>query len=186
MADTRDLDRQQTLLTFSSRQSIAPMMWAFFGIAVIELIVVHALLANWYPRVAAVLFVATLATIIWLGVGIRSLRMQPSVIDGDDLVMRAGRFESIRVRLSDIASITGEPAAEAIKAEGVRNLALIAHPNVLVSLSQPLSRRMLGRERIVHAIAHRFDDAPAFIAVLSQAIGQKSLENMEFYAPTSL
>lgn len=42
------------------------------------------------------------------------------------------------------------------------NLGLIAYPNVLVELAEPVRRR----RRAIRAVAHRFDDPAAFIAAL--------------------
>jgi hypothetical protein len=150
---------------FSSRRAIAPMMWTLLAIASCELVVVHLLLALWSPAAALAVSLATLAGIGWLIRGIASLSRLPSMLVDDRLTLRAGRIKGVVLPLSQIAGVRGEPDRGEARAPDVLNLALVAHPNVVLDLASPLVRR----GRAYRAVAHRLDDAPGFVAALDAA-----------------
>lgn len=151
-------------IEFAYHRSLAPMMWAFFGLAVTELVVVHfvlILLVDW--RIALAISLLSLSSILWIAAVIRSFRRMPVRIEDGSVTMRAGRLRTIRFPLADIARARGHFAAAELKRPGTVNLALIAYPNVLIELATPL----VGRRRPVTAIAHRLDDPAAFFAALN-------------------
>ncbi|GAA4222358.1 hypothetical protein GCM10022253_30670 [Sphingomonas endophytica] len=149
---------------FSYHRAIAPMMWMLVALMAVEMLVVHALLAFWWPRVALVLTLVSLGTMAWLVRAIRSFRHLPVLIDGDRLVLRAGRLRSVTVERARIVGLRATEWTHAeTRAREVLNLALIAFPNVWIDLAEPLA---IGRRRIV-AVAHRLDDPAAFAAALS-------------------
>lgn len=150
---------------FSSRRAIAPMMWTLLAIASCELVVVHLLLALWSPAAALAVSLATLAGIAWLVRGIASLSSHSSTLAGDRLTLRAGRIKGVVVPLSQIAGVRGEPDRGEAQAGDMLNLALVAHPNVVLDLASPVVRR----GRAYRAVAHRLDDAPGFVAAIERA-----------------
>lgn len=151
---------------FSSRRAIAPMMWAFLSIAVCELAVVHFLIALWSHSVAVIISLITVPVLIWLVRAIASLRTMPSTISDSVVTFRAGRMKSVAVPLSQIAGQRSVFSAEEMKDEGVLNLALIAHPNVLLDLAFPILRK----RRAYHTVAHRLDDPAAFTTALARSL----------------
>lgn len=169
MGRVPDRDRRLTV-AFSYHRAIAPLMWAFAGLAATELIIVHALLALWHPRIAVALSLPSLIAIIWLVWAVASFRRLPVLIDGERLVMRSGMLKSIKVPLAAVAGARGAWSSEALKEGGVFNLALLAHPNVLIDLNAPVEHR---RRRIA-AIAHRLDDPEGFARALAAAISARA------------
>lgn len=154
-----------TLSEHPYHRSLAPMMWVFAGLAGLELVIVHFLLALWDWRVALVVTLISLAGVIWLVRAIRSFRTLPVALDGERVTFRAGHIARIDVPVASIAAVRTEWAGPEVKQRGVLNLGLIAYPNVLVELSEPVTRR----RRAIRAVAHRFDDPAAFIAALEAA-----------------
>ena len=150
------------MTAFTYHRAIAPMLWVFTGLASIELVVVHLLVSFWHPRVALALSLISLAGLVWLIWAIVVMRRRPVLIGPDALVMRAGGFKQVRVLLDAIAAVS---AAGNERDRSALNLALIAHPNVLVELRAPLPGRRMTRR-----IAHRLDDPQGFIATLDAAI----------------
>ena len=140
------------------------MLWVLVGIASIELVVVHALLALWKPVWAIVLSVATLGSIVWLVAGIRSFRRLPVTLDDETLVMRAGTLKRIVVPVNAVAGLREHWDAAFVKRRTTLNLAMIAYPNVVIDLAVPLRA---GR-RSIEAIAHRLDDRAAFVAAVER------------------
>ena len=145
-------------MTFAYHRSIAPMMWVFVAIASVELVVVHLLVALWRPWVAVILSALSLATIAWLVAAIRSFTTMPVVIDQGLIRLRAGRLKGVDVPLGNVRGLRGSWDAAALRQRGVLNLALIAYPNVVIDLREPVRS---GR-RAVGTVAHRLDDPAAF------------------------
>lgn len=152
---------------FSSKRSIAPMLWVLVALCSIELAVVHLLVALWSRPAAIMLSIVSLATIAWLVRGIRSLSSLPSTLTPAALTLRAGRLARVSVPLAAVAGLRDDWDIAALKAPGVRKLSLVAHPNIWVELSTPVTRR----GRTIHAIAHRLDDPAAFAAALDALRG---------------
>lgn len=146
-------------------RSLAPMMWVFAVLAGLELVIVHFLLALWDWRVALVVTLVSLAGVIWLVRAIRSFRTLPVTLDEERLVFRAGHIARIETPVANVSAVRTQWAGPELKQRGVLNLGLIAYPNVLVELAEPVTRR----RRAIRAVAHRFDDPAAFIAALEAA-----------------
>ena len=126
--------------------------------------VVHLLLAHWWPRVAAIVAIVTVAGIVWLVTIVRSFRGMPVLLDADRLLMRIGRLRSVSVPTDLINGLRSSCDGAALKQRDVLNLALIAYPNVVVDLTAPIT---VGRRRI-STIAHRLDDPAGFAAALNR------------------
>jgi hypothetical protein len=97
---------------------------------------------------------------------IRSFRSLPVLIDGNRIILRAGRLKRVEIAPLNVAGLRGRWDAAALKEPGVFNAALIAYPNVVVDLRAPVS---VGR-RSVRSIAHRLDDPAAFARAI-EALG---------------
>lgn len=160
-----------TVMTFPYHRSVAPMLWVLVGLSLIEMIVIHALIAFWWPKAALLLSLASGAALIWIMVLIRSFRRLPVTVADGVLTMRAGMLTSVAVPVAQIAGLRLEWSAESLRQRDVSNLALLAYPNIVVALKAPVRSR---RGRPVLAVAHRLDDPEAFrrwIATLPQAGG---------------
>ncbi len=153
---------------FAYHRAVAPMMWVLVAIAGVEFVVVHVLIAMWRPAVAIVLSLVSLTSIAWLILQIRSFARLPVEIGGGRLLMRVGRIRAIETDLANVAGLRDHWDAKAIKHRSVLNLAMIAYPNVVVDLIEPVR---VGRNRVVSAVAHRLDDPAAFVAALERLGG---------------
>lgn len=144
---------------FSYHRGIAPMLWALLGLSIVELGVVHLLVALlWDVTAALVLSFVTIAGIAWL---IRLLVMMPKrpvLLGRDGLVMQVGTYRCVRLALASVASVRADVDPMVARDRSVMNMALLAHPNVVIHLSEPLPGR-----RPVRAIAHRLDDPDTFV-----------------------
>ena len=149
---------------FSYHKAISPMIWVLIGLSTVELVVVHLLLAHWWPRVAIVVAAVAAATIVWLVMVVRSFRRMRVVLDADRLLMRVGRLYSVSVPTDHISGLRSSCDGAALKRRHVLNLALVAYPNVVVDLTAPIA---VGRRRI-STIAHRLDDPAGFAAALNR------------------
>lgn len=142
------------------------MMWAFLSIALVEAIVVHLLVAMWSLGFAVVLSVISLAAVVSLVRMIRSFRRLPIVLNGETLTMRCGTMRSITTPTVNISGLRESWSADALKGRRVLKLSLLAYPNVVVDLIEPVA---FGR-RVVETIAHRLDQPHEFTAELRKQL----------------
>jgi len=145
---------------FSYHRAVAPMLWVLLGLMVVETFVVHLLVALWSPRAALVLSLLSLATIAWFISFIRSFRHHPVRITSEGLVWPVGKLGSLTIPWPQVAGPCDDWTLADLKAAGLFNGALIAHPNMVIALDPPAKS---GR-RTIRYLAHRLDDPAAFIA----------------------
>lgn len=148
---------------FGYARGIAPLLWVFVGLAGVELVVDHLLLAHWSRAAALLLAGLTLASVAWLIAGIVSFGNRPVLLTDDALIWRLGTMKSFTIPRAQVAGLRASWDGAAVADRATLNLALIAYPNVLVDLAQPLRLR----RRSVTALAHRLDDPAAFAAALA-------------------
>lgn len=148
---------------FAYRRAVAPMLWAFVGIASIELVVTHLLIALWWPRVALVLSALSLLGIVWLIGVLHSFHRLPVLIEADRLVMQVGTLRRVDVPRTQVRGLHQTWDAATFKGRGALKLSLLAYPNVVVDIAPPLA----GRRAPLHAVGHRLDDPAGFTRALT-------------------
>lgn len=153
--------------TFANHRGVVPMLWAFFGLATLEFVVVHLFVALRWPWIGWPLSIASALAIVWLVGWIRSWPRLPHVLVGDRLVLHMGSLRSVEVPLNQIDHVEAEPSLARIAELKARKLVVLAHPNRLLVLSRPLPDR-----RHTGAVAIRLDDPAAFDTALAAALGQ--------------
>lgn len=140
------------------------MLWVLVALSAFELVVIHLLLAMWWPVATIIVSLATLGGMAWLIDTILSFDRKPVLIDDEDVVLRVGALRSVTVPRGMIAGVRLDGwSAEEVKRRSTLNLALVAWPNVAVDLRAPLP----GRRGIV-TIVHRLDDPHGFAAALAR------------------
>ncbi len=162
-------------IEFAYHRSLAPMMWVFFSLALLEMIVVHFFVGLFWPWTAIALSLVSLTGVVWIGWVIASFQTMPVFIADGALTMRCGTLKSLTVPLDNIAGYRTEWAGDDIRSPSLLNLALIAYPNIVVDLRTLALGRVAGRNRMVASIAHRFDDLPLFMAALDR-VTNKSIK----------
>lgn len=133
-------------------------MWAFVGLASIELLGVHLFAALKWPRLAWPMSAVTLLSIIWLVRLIRSFRTRPHELSDEALQLWLGNLRSLRVSRDVIARVRPVTDSAEVKAAGTAKLSLLSYPNRIVDLKEPVS--FWGRS--THRIALALDDPAAF------------------------
>ena len=155
-------------LEFAYHRALAPMMWMFLSIAIAEMLLAHALIAMWRPRIAAAFSILTLLSILWLARFIFSLRRHPVLLGEEEVRFRLGNLRDVRVPIDSILSVRTHWPARAHKRRQVLNLALLAFPNILVDLKAPLPGRVPR-----WTIAHRLDDCAGFVTELRRRLEER-------------
>jgi len=146
-------------MTFAYHRSLSPMLAVFLGLAVTEMCVVHLVVVAAWGWHAALIFGAIDFSLVVALIGlIRSLRRLPILIEDGRLTLRAGNLKTVTIRIDQIAGFREQWDGPAIKRRDLLNLALLAWPNIVIDLKEPVPA---GRRRVV-AIAHKLDEPAAF------------------------
>lgn len=139
-----------------------PILGAFFGVAVVELFVVHLLASLWSAKLAWFLTAATLLALVQIASLIHGLVKWPTVLDEKRVTVRHGRSGRIVVPLHNIISTEDVAFSPEERGPHVFRTSILAHPNVVLRLRDPVRK---GR-RWVKVIAMRLDDPVAFHVAL--------------------
>ncbi|HZV17353.1 MAG TPA: hypothetical protein VFF84_01515 [Sphingobium sp.] len=153
-------------MSFAYHRSLAPMMWAFFALVLVETATVHLIIALWWPALALALSIASHSVLVWLALLIRSFSRQPVLIVEGLLHWRCGSLRRVAVPLDQIAGLRAGWDGPLIKDRATFNAALIAWPNVVIDLKTPLP----SRRRVVTRLAHKLDDRDAFAAAMTRLL----------------
>lgn len=140
------------------------MMAVFVAFLLVEAVAFHLLLALRCPVISLALSIVSVAGLVWLLLLVRSFGRLPVVLNDADLIWRCGTLRGLTVPVSQVAGVRARWDLALIRDRETLNCALIAWPNVVLDLTEPV---MMGRRRISR-LAHRLDDQEAFIAALER------------------
>lgn len=166
MTDGRLTETSAPVLSFTYHRAIAPMMWVLCAIMLVEITVVHVVIALWSRWLALILSILSIVTLIWLVRFIVSLRRCPVLLTDDALIWRCGSLRSLTIARSDIGGVVENWTTDAVKTRDCFNAALIAYPNIVIALRHPV---VMGR-RTVTRLAHRLDDPGALRAYVASPL----------------
>lgn len=153
---------EQPATTFANHRGVAPLLWAFFALACMEMLAMHLFVALKWPGVAWPLTAVTALSIVWLVRWIGSWPRLPHELRGDVLTLHMGSLRHYAVPVASIAGVRTAVSNDVLKAPGTVSLVPVAFPNRIVDLTAPLP----GRRRVQH-IAIRLDDPAAFDAAMA-------------------
>lgn len=155
---------------FAYHRHLQPMMIALLVISCIEITVTHLLVAHWSRTAALVMFVISDVSLLYLIGLIRSLRLSPVLLTETGVRLRAGLLVDRTIPYAAIAAVTANPDGETVRALDSWNIALLAWPNMLIRLSEPLPPRSRWRRDPVRAVALRLDEPGPFLDALRRKL----------------
>lgn len=156
-------DVPQAAVGFSYHRLLAPMMWAFLCLAIIEICIVHVLLYAWKPTVAWVVFAVSDIGFLYLLGLIGSLRQLPVLLLADHLRIRTGILFDFTVPLTAITACSVTFGAAPV-GRGTLKTSLLAGPNVIIEMTPALpSPKPFGKGGPITRIALGLDEPSAFV-----------------------
>lgn len=150
--------------SFAYHRSVAPMVWAFASLAIIEMLVVHLFLTLRWPVVGWTLFAFSAASLIWLVHWIRSFRQCPHVLANGHLELRTGSLALLKVPLEGIEGVATHWSDGEHKHAGAANVVPLAYPNRMLRLKVPIKTRKGACDRV----AFRVDEVAPFDAAMEE------------------
>ncbi len=147
---------------FHYHRSVAPMMWVLLALSFIELFVVHFLISFFYPTAAIIISIITVISIGWLIRFLLSMKKLPVRLGPEQLVLCLGNTVKIVVDRDNIAGTRDSWSDKSLKKDKVLRLSLLAYPNLVLDLKEPVTYTYCWKKRSTMSIAHRLDDIDAF------------------------
>lgn len=145
---------------FTSHREVGwlPLAGALVGLSLIEIPIVHLLLADLVGTGVAWTVTAVSAYgVLWLWGDAQAMRLHPTTIDTDRLHLRVGLRWSATVRLSEVVAAERTPSPAGIDVS-------ILGPNVRLTLRHPATvHGLLGQTRMADVISLRVDEPDAFL-----------------------
>jgi hypothetical protein len=159
--------------TFSHRGARSPLlMGTLAALMVLETVGLHFLLASRHPIPAAILSLTGVAGLVWIVVDQVALGRGGTSVTPEEIRVHVGRRVAGAIPRGLVASADHHSwrdlpqTSDRLHFNGTKP----APPNVTITLSEPVTLRVLGRvNRPVRRLALCFDDPEAFLAALGTA-----------------
>jgi hypothetical protein len=156
---------------FHYHRQVAPMLWAFAALSLVELSVVHLLLSHWSRAAAYALDLLSGVALLTVLALIYSLRSRPVVLGPGELHIRLGFLIDAPLPLDEIAFAQSGYAPADYMPGSLLKANLLAQPNVLVLLRRDIDLPgPFGRARRVHAVALALDEPARFLLALNTRV----------------
>lgn len=172
--DVRD---GELAFSYHQRNGYSGMLLAVALAAVVEMLAIHLLIAQWSTTVAWVLTAISLYGLVWLLGHFQSVRLRPILVGPDVLYVRIGLLWSVRIPYEQIQSI--RPAADTVsdrRAKGYLHAVTLGAPQLLLELHAPVEvHGPYGyTKRNVWRIGIAVDQRDRFAAELASRAGKDS------------
>ena len=159
---------------FAYHRHLVPIASVVMVLQTIEIGTVHLLVGLWSPTAALILSILSAAALVYLIGLVKSFRLKPVLIEGDILRVRTGILIDRSIPLKNIAAIRTSFASEEVKSRACLEAGLLAWPNILVELNQPVADPgLLRRERTFTSVAFRLDDPNAFVRLMQERLEER-------------
>jgi hypothetical protein len=152
--------------SFTRHRYELPLLAVFFALALVELFVVHLLVAMWSSTAALVLTTLTVIGLVPLALMMHGLATWPTMIEGTGVRVRHGRRGEIFVPFTQIVSSEDVALRSEERGAHVFRATILAHPNIMMRLAEPLPHK----RRKLESIAMRLDEPAAFRAALDACL----------------
>jgi len=148
--------------SYHRRNAYAAILYAVFGVALVEMAAVDLIVRARHLTAANVLLVIDGLAALWILGFVRAVQLRPILLDGDRLLIRNGLSASVEVHRSNATIEFGRVRAPARGTPGYLRVAM-GEPNALITLREPAAvRRAYGSARVVDRIGLVLDDPKGF------------------------
>jgi len=160
---------------FAYHKHLTPISATLLILLAIEMGVYHLLIGHWSRSSAILMFVLSDVGFVCLLGLVKSFRFRPVLLTPEGVRVRTGLLIDQFVPLDTILTVESSFTGDEVRDPATLNAALLAWPNILLRLNQPLPRRSFLKKRGAYdRIAFRLDDPQAFIRLLAWRLGHRA------------
>jgi hypothetical protein len=156
--------------TVHQRSGWGTVVGVFIFLIAVESIGAHLVVQMWSVKAAWIVTTLDIYGLLWLLGDFQALRLRPTRIEGDTLVLNYGLRWRAEIPLSAIAAIEPVRGEADWKRKGVLKMAMLDEPRLLIRFAEPRTMQGLaGIRRTFDAIAILADDDTGFADALRAA-----------------
>ncbi|WP_206244257.1 hypothetical protein [Novosphingobium terrae] len=158
---------------FAYHRHLTPICATLLILSAIEITTYHLVIGHWNHKAAIAMFLISDVGFVYLLGLIKSFRFRPVLLTAEGIRVRTGFLIDRLIPFAAVATVETNFPGETIRDPATLNAALLAWPNVLLRLKEPLPRRSLcGKQAPIRHIAFRLDEPGAFLQLLHWRLGQ--------------
>ncbi|MGZ4779231.1 MAG: hypothetical protein ACXV5L_08540, partial [Thermoanaerobaculia bacterium] len=159
----RDVPPNSRAVSIHERSGWGSVVACIIVLIASESIGVHLFVSHWSTRAAWVFTAMDIWAVLWILGDSHALRLRPTLVSANELLLRAGMRWTVSVPLNDILAIEPIPPGSEWKRRGVLKVALLDEPRLLIRFREPLiARGIAGITKKIDAVAILPDDPGAF------------------------
>lgn len=152
---------------FTSLGIMAPVLIAVLILSLVEILILHVLLARFSLGLANVATGIGALTFVYLLGVLKSLKLFPTIVGQNELVVRLGTLQEVRVARRDILLAEAAPIATTLPASAAK-LSGISAPNIIIHLHKAVAiKGHFLRARRAKLLALYIDDRDGFLDAVS-------------------
>jgi hypothetical protein len=156
--------------TVHQRSGWGTVVGGFVFLIAVESVGAHLVVQMWSVKAAWIVTTLDIYGLLWLLGDFQALRLRPTRIEGDTLILNYGLRWRAEVPLSAIAAIEPVHGEADWKRKGVLKMAMLDEPRLLIRFAAPRTMQGLaGIRRTFDAIAILADDDAGFADALRAA-----------------
>jgi hypothetical protein len=156
--------------TVHQRNGWGTVVGVFIFLLAVESIAAHLVVQMWSVKAAWIVTTLDIYGLLWLLGDFQALRLRPTRIESDTLVLNYGLRWRAEIPLSAIAAIEPVHGEADWKRKGVLKMAMLDEPRLLIRFAAPRTMQGLaGIRRTFDAIAILADDDAGFADALRAA-----------------
>ncbi len=150
--------QQGQIFTQHQTSSLSGLLITLAALLIAETVGLHLLLSLWNPALAWMATAASLYALVWLSALYQSVRLHPTVLDGQRLTIGAGMNGTVEIGLDQISRIDLVQSANHRQVDYLRG-AVMTEANLLIALKYPaMAVDLGGRPKPVGLIGLYVDD----------------------------
>jgi len=156
--------------TVHQRNGWATLVGVLVFLMGVESVAAHLVIQLWSVKAAWIVTTLDIYGLLWLLGDYQALRLRPTHIDGDTLVLNYGLRWHAAIPLAAVIAIEPVRNEADWKRKGVLKVAMLDEPRLLIRFATPQTvHGLAGMTRTIDAVAMLADDDAGFAAALRAA-----------------
>jgi hypothetical protein len=156
--------------TVHQRNGWATLVGVFVFLIGVESVAAHLVVQIWSTKAAWIVTTFDLYGLLWLLGDYQALRLRPTRIEGDTLVLNYGLRWRAAIPLTAVTSIEPVHSEADWKQKSVLKVAILDEPRLLIRFATPQTvHGLAGMKRTIDAVAILADDDAGFAEALRAA-----------------
>lgn len=154
--------------SYHRKKGFSALMGVLLFLVIVETTVMHMAIRLWSPLLAWILTGVSIYSFLWLVGDLQAIRLQPIVLNRDNLFLRTGMRWRVNIPISNIAGIQ-EGTSLREKNDSYLRMTVYGEPNYTIHLKNAMKvSGLLGMQRDVQQIGIFIDEERKFLKEMNR------------------